>query len=109
MMIEIYSEDEDDDSCCDTPGTLPEDQLWSLATMSVSLNIWNSSPSTSILFPPNSGSSTLSPTATHMGTVSPASVLAPGPTAITRPSLVLAWAFSGINRPPLVFTSAAAL
>merc|ERR1719342_1140977 len=41
--------------------------------------------------------------------VTPASDLDPGPTATTRPSLTLDWAFSGINRPPFVLVSAAAL
>lgn len=82
----------------------------SFTTMSVSLNIWNSSPSISILLPPNSGSSTLSPTPTLMrGMVSPISALAPGPTATTTPSRPLVWAFSGIRSPPLVLVSEAAL
>merc|ERR1712123_424207 len=79
----------------------------SLATMSVSLNTWNSSPSTSNLLPPYSGSKTLSPTATLIGILIPASPLTPGPTATTVPSRPLDWAASGMNSPPLVFVSAA--
>ena len=56
------------------------------ATKSVSLNISNYSPSNSILLPPNSGKRTPSPSATHMGTLTPASPLAPD-TAATNLNL----------------------
>ena len=63
--------------------------------------------SSSILFPPNSGKSTLSPGLTAHGTNSPTLLREPGPTAITVAFNTLPVDLSGITRPPFVVVSLA--
>jgi hypothetical protein len=70
--------------------------------MSSDRNSWNSSSFTLTVWPPYSGSSTVSPTLTSTGMSFPSCVRAPGPTATTLPSFGLSSFVSGRNTPPAV-------